>query len=173
MRVNVRVAAIVALIIASRPDGKRHNERHPASRRDGESRRTEGYLRRHSPRVRGRAHPPGERKQTHSWCNFREKIIVCQDRLGTSRRTFSKEGRIHQTTDAFDSCDGCAGHPGVEGHRGIYEAGAKRSSSFRFSAASPGLLLMYGKRVRLPRQAPQTEGKLTPKQLSRSLASHC
>eukprot|EP01052_Picozoa_sp_SAG31_P012951 SAG31_NODE_767_length_12232_cov_6.917827_13_plen_368_part_00 len=31
-------------------------------------------------------------------------------------------GRIHQANDAFDRCDGCAGHPGVEGHRGIYEA---------------------------------------------------
>jgi hypothetical protein len=27
-----------------------------------------------------------------------------------------------QENDAFDQCDGCAGHPGVEGHRGIYEA---------------------------------------------------
>ena len=30
--------------------------------------------------------------------------------------------RIHQKNDGFDHCDGCAGHPGVEGHRGIYEA---------------------------------------------------
>ena len=29
--------------------------------------------------------------------------------------------RIHQAND-FDHCDGCASHPGVEGHRGIYEA---------------------------------------------------
>ena len=29
--------------------------------------------------------------------------------------------RIHQANDA-DQCDGCANHPGVQGHRGIYEA---------------------------------------------------
>ena len=29
--------------------------------------------------------------------------------------------RIHQADDP-DQCDGCASHPGVEGHRGIYEA---------------------------------------------------
>ena len=29
--------------------------------------------------------------------------------------------RIHQKDDGFDHCDGCAVHPGVEGHRSIYE----------------------------------------------------
>jgi hypothetical protein len=29
--------------------------------------------------------------------------------------------RLHQPDDS-DQCDGCAGHPGIEGHRGMYEA---------------------------------------------------
>ena len=29
------------------------------------------------------------------------------------------QARLHANTDL---CDGCAGHPGIEGHRGMYEA---------------------------------------------------
>ena len=41
---------------------------------------------------------------------------------GQTACVWQVSGRIHQENDAFDHCDGCAGHPGVEGHRGIYEA---------------------------------------------------
>ena len=31
--------------------------------------------------------------------------------------------RLHAPDDT-DQCDGCAGHPGIEGHRGMFEAAA-------------------------------------------------
>ena len=31
------------------------------------------------------------------------------------------DARLHEADDS-DHCDGCAGHPGIQGHRGMYEA---------------------------------------------------
>ena len=36
----------------------------------------------------------------------------------------TKEGLKCYWIDMQSACDGCAGHPGIEGHRGMFEAAA-------------------------------------------------